>query len=282
MSHLPTLCVLLLIGSLGSARAAESYENCSGFIDSVPATITTQGTWCLHNDLATAITSGIAIRVQANNVTLDCNDFKIGGLAAGVSTNAYGIHSDKLNTTVRNCAVRGFYVGIQLYGDGHVAEQNRLEANTWLGIETSGDGNTIRNNMVNDTGGRPAQQFAYAIAASGVGARVLGNSINGVTPTGNIGLFSPVGIRLINGIAQGNQISGLVTGNSEFAEAIGIDMFGKSIASDNRLIPIGSTAVQGFGIRGAFATDTACVANVVVHYSGGISTCSSAGNVVVP
>jgi hypothetical protein len=28
-----------------AARGAESYDNCTGFIDSVPATITTQGVW---------------------------------------------------------------------------------------------------------------------------------------------------------------------------------------------------------------------------------------------
>jgi hypothetical protein len=65
------------------AQAAESYDNCSGYIDSVPAVIATQGTWCLRKDLSTAQTSGNAIEIAANNVVIDCNDFKLGGLAAG-------------------------------------------------------------------------------------------------------------------------------------------------------------------------------------------------------
>ena len=43
--------------SLGAvpASAAESYDGCSGFITVLPATIDTQGVWCLKQDLATAI-----------------------------------------------------------------------------------------------------------------------------------------------------------------------------------------------------------------------------------
>ena len=66
-----------------ASTAAESYDSCTGFIESLPATISTQGVWCLRRNLATAMTSGNAITITVNNVTIDCNDFKIGGLAAG-------------------------------------------------------------------------------------------------------------------------------------------------------------------------------------------------------
>ena len=45
------------------AVAGESYDNCVGFIDALPATITTQGTWCLRQDLDSAATSGIMIEI---------------------------------------------------------------------------------------------------------------------------------------------------------------------------------------------------------------------------
>ena len=77
------------------AVAAPSYDGCAGTIASLPAVITTQGTWCLDADLATGMASGIAIEIRANNVTLDCNGFKVGGLAAGVSTQTYGVSSAK-------------------------------------------------------------------------------------------------------------------------------------------------------------------------------------------
>ena len=83
------LVLLLFLCGPRAAHAAQSYDNCTGFITSVPAVISTQGTWCLKQDLATAIASGNAISVNANNVTLDCNDFKLGGLAAGAGTVAF-------------------------------------------------------------------------------------------------------------------------------------------------------------------------------------------------
>src|SRR5688572_20901601 len=93
MIRLPHLLVLGLLAavSLAPARATESYDGCTGFIDSLPATISTPGTWCLRGHRYTSITSGAAIRITANNVTLDCNDFRLSGLGAGAGTLAVGI-----------------------------------------------------------------------------------------------------------------------------------------------------------------------------------------------
>ena len=57
--------------SSSSAFAAESYDSCNGFIDTVPKVITTQGTWCLRHDVATSQTPIIAIDIQPSNVTID-------------------------------------------------------------------------------------------------------------------------------------------------------------------------------------------------------------------
>jgi hypothetical protein len=68
-------------GSLAprAARAAESYDNCTGFITSLPATVSTEGAWCLKQDLSTAIASGNAITISSNNISIDCHDFKLDG-----------------------------------------------------------------------------------------------------------------------------------------------------------------------------------------------------------
>src|SRR5688500_8114044 len=103
--HTSLHCLILLAGGLpflpAQALAAESYQNCAGFIDTLPAVITSQGVWCLRKDLSTAMIAGAAIDIQANNVTIDCNDFKVGGLAAGAATNAYGVSTFALNATLR-------------------------------------------------------------------------------------------------------------------------------------------------------------------------------------
>src|SRR5690606_3094851 len=133
---------------------AETYATCTGFIDSLPATISTQGVWCLRKNLSTAITEGSAIVIATNNVTIDCNGFKVGGLAGGEYTLAMGIRAtDRQNVTVRHCNVRGFYCGVQLSGAGHLVEDSRFDNSSYAGIYVRGDNNLVRRNRVYDTGG---------------------------------------------------------------------------------------------------------------------------------
>ena len=119
---------LVLAAPWQPVRAAHSYATCTGYVESLPATISTPGHWCLRRDLSIAQDSGAAITIVANNVTLDCNDFKLDGLSAGLDTLAFGVLAqERANTTVRRCVVRGFYVGVRLVGGGHLVEDNQLE-----------------------------------------------------------------------------------------------------------------------------------------------------------
>src|SRR5690606_14004821 len=92
------LAALLLRGGLlaapSPANAAETYNTCAGFIDSVPATISKQGVWCLRKNLTTNVTLGYAITIATNTATIDCNGFKIGGLAAGNGAVTAGVYAD--------------------------------------------------------------------------------------------------------------------------------------------------------------------------------------------
>src|SRR5215813_5040905 len=100
-----------LAGAVPSASAA---DNCTGFVTSVPTVITKQGVWCLRGDLTTAANGITAIDIQTNNVTIDCNGFKLNGLPAGPATlsNAIAAYEQRSNITVRNCTIRGFRFGI--------------------------------------------------------------------------------------------------------------------------------------------------------------------------
>jgi hypothetical protein len=72
-------------------------------ITSLPYTISTQGIYCLKGNLATNMTSGNAIEIGTNNVVIDLNGYKIGGLAAGSGTSTYGIYANgRKNITIRN------------------------------------------------------------------------------------------------------------------------------------------------------------------------------------
>jgi len=198
-----TLASVVLLGGLCllpamPAQAAQSYDGCKGFIDSVPATISTQGTWCLRRDVSTSQASGQAINITTNNVTIDCNDYKLGGLGAGQGTLTVGINAlERSNITVRNCAIRGFLKGVVINngtGGGHLVENNRFDNNTWLGIDIGGEGSVVRGNRILDTGG----------------TTVIGNPIKavGIYATGNV----EVQENLINGVAAASGSNGHAIG----------------------------------------------------------------------
>ena len=176
---------LFLIFVFPSFVKAETI-NCTA-ITSLPYTITTQGVYCLTSDLSTGMTSGNAIEIATNNVVIDLNGHKLGGLAAGPGTYAWGISAQqRKNITIRNGTVRGVYKGISLQdpyfpyttSQGHLIEDIRSDMNTAIGIEVYGLNNIIRNNQVVNTGGATqAYPGTTGIAVYGPGARVLNNDV---------------------------------------------------------------------------------------------------------
>ena len=245
-------CLLLAAAAVAlmnaaPARAAESYDNCTGFVDSVPATIATQGTWCLRKDLSAAMSSGAAITIAANNTTLDCNDFKLGGLAGGEATTATGIYAnERVNLTVRHCNVRGFAIGIRLYDQlisygGHVVEDNRLEGNTERGIYVGGDASVVRRNLVRDTGGSPNNPFYVAGIYLAGDIDAIDNAVDGVfRATGDDGVVD--GIRTFSddgGRIVGNGIRGLLAGAGHEVSGIYIDGAHARLRDNDVLGPAG-------------------------------------------
>jgi parallel beta-helix repeat protein len=187
--------VAALIGVLGfTAPARAETINCTA-IASLPYVISAQGVYCFTGHLNTSITVGNAITVNANNVIIDLNGYKLGGLSAGLGTTAVGIYAtQRSNITIRNGTVRGFLQGIWLddpspytTSQGHVIEDIRADQNTLTGIYVDGSGNIIRNNLVVTTGGATccgANVDATGIVASGSGPRVLNNDVIEVTAQG--------------------------------------------------------------------------------------------------
>lgn len=283
ISRLPLFlaATLLLIGSIfvsPSTYAAQSYDNCTGFIDTLPASISTQGTWCLRKDVSTGITSGNAITIATNNVTIDCNHFKIGGLAAGNTSLALGIEaSNRQNAAVRHCTIRGFYKGIVLLGGaGHLVEDNRLDNNLRDGIRVTGDNNRVRRNAVYDTGGFPASDYSVGISAY---ADVIDNTVAGVFATA--ATTYPRGIEVYgNGNeVRGNQVRGIVLEGGGSVWALAVYSAGMTVAG-NRVSAEASTV--GRGILGSGA-NTFCADNTVVNFATAYHSCEAvSGNLALP
>src|SRR5262245_9802522 len=189
-------------------------------ITALPAVIAVQGIYCFTGNLDTAITSGNAITITANGVVLDLNGYKLGGLAAGLGTQTFGIFApDRQNITIKNGTVRGFYWGILLEGSsngegggGHVVEDIRADVNTGVGIQVDGAGSIVRNNLVVKTGLTTtlgANADATGIIVRGVGLRVLNNDVISTQAQGT-GIAR--GIFFANafvGFAVNNRITGL-------------------------------------------------------------------------
>jgi len=276
---------LLAVLACKPASAAESYDNCAGFITSLPAVISSQGTWCMKQDLATAVTSGFVITVATNNVTIDCNNFKLGGLAAGAGTQASGIFANnRQNITVKNCNVRGFFAGVQLQGSlasGNVVVDNRFDGNTYISIYVGGDGSLVQRNRVTDTGGSTVQVNAYGIYAVN-SVDIVDNTVSGVAAT-TAGDGSAYGIYTGDNFAGriiDNGVRGLLPDGS--GATVGIDNVnsGRLVIAGNHVVDQTSSGTIGLAcaILNSRAKD-----NVIDGFSVGISVCGDAGgNDVTP
>jgi len=242
--------LLAMLAWSSPARAARSFDNCKGFITSVPAVISSPGTWCLKQDVTTAITSGDAITVSVNNVILDCNDFRLDGVAAGLGTTALGVHAlNHKNVTVRNCKILGFYRGVYFEGSGggHVIEDNHFDKNVYEAAFVHGDGSVIRHNLATDTGGSTVTAAANGIGAAG-GVDMIDNTIDGLFVASGSG-GSVIGIDLNSnstGSVIGNRVQGLLSDGG--GEQDGIEVGPNSRVAIRRNELVSNGVAPGFGV----------------------------------
>jgi hypothetical protein len=282
MRLLATIGTMVFAGSLllagARVEAAESYDNCRGFISAVPATIATPGVWCVDRHLVTAMASGTAIAVTGSNITIDCNHFRLSG-TAGAATTAIGIGaSARTNVTVRNCSVRGFRYGAQLSGTGHVVEDSRFDASTSVGIEIDADLASVRRNLVADTGGSTIAGSAMGIYVTG-SADIADNTVSGVVATAGTGAAAHGIYSNLNAAGQiaGNRVRGVVGDSNDYG-IWGLST-GRLVLRANDVV-----AESGTGLIGIRCTTSSAraVDNVVLGFATSLSNCGNDGNVLVP
>jgi hypothetical protein len=165
---------------------------------SPPATIGSQGVYCLKGNAVVSLTSGQAILINASNVVLDLNGWVIrNNVAAGTDdSGSAGIvfGADRRRATVRNGTIQGFGNGISFrfpIGDaptGDVIEDLRIVNSKRVGINLhSGKGDLIQRNLILNTGeaAAPAGTNVFGINA-GFMATVQSNDVVTVTPGAGI------------------------------------------------------------------------------------------------
>jgi hypothetical protein len=175
-------------------------------IAAFPANITAPGVYCLsykHIDFPMtdkfspgAIGSISAlIYISSDNVVLDLNGATLDGTPADPATagTTYGVFAynntnNIKNVTVRNGTIKGFGVGVSLYGigipgdrsdirpsRGHLVENIRAIGNRSMGIEVIGHDSVIRGNYVAGTG---PFGVGWGIYAAGAGVHIVDNDVH--------------------------------------------------------------------------------------------------------
>jgi len=189
-------------------------------ITTLPTIITVQGIYCFTGNLATSMATGRAIDIRANNVVIDLNGRKLGGLAAGAGTLTTGIYAfQRKNITIRNGSIRGFHTAIFLddpppytTSQSHLIEDIRADGNTFMAFGLRGLGIIVRRNQVVGTGGSTVSGDATGIQFDGPGARLLNNDISSTVATGTGYAFAA---RIGEGdgaVVEGNRIDDVSSG----------------------------------------------------------------------
>lgn len=220
--------VIILLLSLwlvvpGHAHASEDGDRCTAFIDAVPATIATPGTWCLRRDVAAKPASGsFAITITTDHVTLDCKGFRIFNRFVNFrSENIAIVAYNRSDIAIRDCGIEGFWMGINLAGGRrHAVERNRLAGNTYLAIYMRAERSVVQRNAIFDTGGSLGEGIALGIDAQG-DIDILDNVVNGVSspPFAN-GYSSSLGIFASGGAVGRNRIRNLTASGTGLATGI--------------------------------------------------------------
>lgn len=244
------LIVLLSLAGYSPLASAE-VVNCTN-ITSMPAVITTQGVYCLKQHMPVSLASGAAITVNVNNVTIDCNEFKIGNLEAGTSNTAVGILANgRLNVTVRNCGIRGFRSGVQLVEGDYRVEDNRFDLNTQTGLFVSGDGSAVRRNDVIDTGSSALAGLSefHGISVSG-DIDIIDNNVSGVVSSAgsNGGVYGIRTADMDSGTIRGNRVRNLAPDGIGFQRGIWNQDGGHNTLEHNTVVL--SAGVLGLGDGG--------------------------------
>lgn len=289
---LGTALVAALTGIAGEAHGKKrpvpppppAEPQCTGWIDSLPASINQAGYYCLTNNVSTSDPGG-AININASGVTVDCKDYALSHAdraneATGIGGGGFGPVQD---VTVKSCKLVDFATGI-IFSTGsqriQVLDNHVLRAK-YDGIVLWASNSRIERNSVINT---HAPAFPYSrnitVTALEPGVPSTGNVISGNVVAGAYGNGTTWGIRadMSNDlIIDGNRVINLQVSEGGYSAAIQTD--GTNVRVLNNIL-VGNAP----GSWGNTGNPAICSGNVATGLvSDGFQWCTeSTGNTVVP
>lgn len=286
---LPAALALLLFSSPAWAERV----GCTA-ITTLPATISSPGTYCLTKDLATTEPELPAISVLSSDVQLDCNGHRIANTADNKATGIvigqyYGTHPD--DVAVEHCQVRGFLNGIVSvdFSDNIRIRDNTITQASFFGMLVKtrrGEvvGNTVQDMRVWRSTLLGCQTLVTGMAvaspdelsnAYGRDVLVADNhilDIGGGCPERQTSALSISGSS--KAIARGNHVSGLPGGGWAFSGNYDFSATFDTIVTDNVFVNGGANQVQ-VGNTGAI-----CRGNVFFGIDKATLPCDATSNAI--
>ncbi len=185
------------------------------------------------------ISGNTCFNITAANITLDCNGYSITG---DNTSSTYGVYSNQLNTTVRNCIISNFDYGI-FYNNN---------ANNSL----------IINNTINLT--RNVSASGYGIEMDGVSGNLAANNT----------ITARLGIRIANSASNYNNFTNNTITTPYLSTSSGGAITDSASSIGNLFDCQGAsiTGSQNPGLSGAYLSTSDIIRNcVIINYPVGIS-----------
>lgn len=271
MKLCPQLVLFVLftiVTGLYTHPAQAEISDCT-VIKSVPMKIQKSGTYCFKSDLGTLQSTGKAISIEADNVTIDLNGYRLIGPATNPQRLIFGIYSNgRNNITIRNGKIEGFFTAIthdkNLTGTGHLIENLHIDSSRLSGISLGAALSIIRNNIITNTGNGAGNLDTKGIVVyDSEDILVTGNYIGFAAGTKNT---SGIWLQTISGgEISGNTITNLVG----TAKVIGVSFSVSEnlLIMNNRIInPKGAHSTAGVGEPLSGSSGINCINNIAIGF----------------
>jgi hypothetical protein len=258
-------------------------------ITSVPCTISSSGSYYLTKNLTS---TGTAITISADDVTLDLCGFTLTGPGSGTN---YGIYMNgRKNIEIRNGTIKSFgtdgiYDSSSSGGNQRILRVQVI-GNKRYGIYLHGSTNQIKDCVISGNGSSYAG-FVYGINTA-AGCAITGNTVyeNGMAATGNVsGIYTGSGCKITDNVVYGNGVSAggvvygincdsgsTITDNSVFSNGSYATNTVYGIYALNSSNTISGNTVHGNGIfssgglgSGIYTMDAGSIMNNIVRSNGG-------------